>query len=659
MLEPVSHGRLLAALMAAVAGLALPSAAQAELRWRSCESGHQCARLDVPLDRSGAVSGAVPLRVLRDRGRIAPSGGVTLLLGGEPGVSAIRAYAREGALSGDRFDDLGRADRRNRVVVLDTRGTGDSGALRCRDLEVAGATDAGREAAACAALLGPRRGLYRTAETVQDIEVLRTELGVESLTIVGITYGAYVAQRYALSYPDRVERLVFDSPVDAVGLDPLRLDSFAAARRVLPLLCRRGCASFTQDPLADSSRLATRLAARPLRGQVVGLDGDPRPATLTPQELLFTALLGDRDLLSRSDYPAAVVSALRGDSAPLFRLKHRAVRAARALSPGRFSAATRAAVLCEESPFPWAWQAGAVERDAAATGTGALLSADAVHPFGAGAALRSDLMRLCRRWPTATAAPPADPGPMPDVPVLVLANSVGLGAPLETARRTTERFPQAQLVNSPSLFGTALTFDGPDCASRALERFLAGRSVAPRCAPVAALIAPARPAPTSLARLRPVSGVSGMRGRVLRAFELTFTDLTDDVLAGLLGNPRELDGSERQRGSGLRGGSYDMGDSEGRVDGYEFVPDVRLSLRDISGDENPVMRLDGPGRVDGRLRVVGEFDDRLGYRVKGRLAGRPVRAKLRLNSRFFAALTTGAGQESGSAASIQRVLAGR
>jgi hypothetical protein len=64
------------------------------------------------------------------------------------------------------------------IVVFDPRGTG-RGALRCRDLEAATVTDAGREAAACATLLGERRQFFRAADTVEDIELLRAELGVE------------------------------------------------------------------------------------------------------------------------------------------------------------------------------------------------------------------------------------------------------------------------------------------------------------------------------------------------------------------------------------------------------------------------------------------------------------------------------------------------
>jgi pimeloyl-ACP methyl ester carboxylesterase len=631
------RGPTLVALVAAVALLALPAPAGAALRWGKCEGdGYRCARLDVPLDRSGGVPGSVSLHVARYAPAGRPQEGVTLLLGGDPGEAAT---AELGA--SDLAETLRVAARRNRVVALDLRGTGASGPLRCRDLEAATPTDLGREAEACAALLGARRGFYRTSDSVADIEALRLELGVERLTIVASRYGAYVAQRYLLSHPDRVERLVLASPVDAAGLDPLMLDSIAAVRRVLPQVCRGDC-PFTRDPLADAARLSRRLATAPLRGYVVEGDGERRPSTLTAQELLFTLGGADSDMFTGLDFPAAVVSALRGDEAPLFRLKRRAVSAVRR-SPARSSAATRAAVLCEEVRFPWAWHAGPAERAAAAVGAGALLNADLARPFGAGAAIRSDLMRLCRRWPTASAGPPAEPGPMPDVPVLVLAANTHIRAPLETARRTARRFARSKLLVAPTFFGTPLT-GGSECVSRALERFLSGRSVS-NCAVNRLRLRPGRPLPNSLDRLRPVRGVAGRHGQLLRAVELTFSDWFADIYALILRDPAAFAEGEAERlgGVGLRGGRWAFGDERGTMSKLEFVPGVRMSIPAFEGEKGYTIVVDGPGRLDGRLAATGTDDDDLHYTVRGRIAGKRVRARLTFRLRLLEAFDVDAG----------------
>jgi pimeloyl-ACP methyl ester carboxylesterase len=158
------------------------------------------------------------------------------------------------------------------IVTLDVRGSGRR-ALRCRDLERAIRTDAGREAAACAALLGERRELFRATDVAEDVERLRSELGVERITLVGVGYGSFVAQRYLVHHPTRVDRMVLEDVLDADGRDPLYLDSAAAAPRLLSDTCRRRCAAFTRDPAGDTARLVARLANGPLRARYSGPTG--------------------------------------------------------------------------------------------------------------------------------------------------------------------------------------------------------------------------------------------------------------------------------------------------------------------------------------------------------------------------------------------------
>ncbi len=78
------------ALIAVTAGLGLPAAAQAELRFRNC-NGIGCARVSVPLDRSGATQGRISLYVEKRRAARRPRQGVTLLLAGGPGQPATLA----------------------------------------------------------------------------------------------------------------------------------------------------------------------------------------------------------------------------------------------------------------------------------------------------------------------------------------------------------------------------------------------------------------------------------------------------------------------------------------------------------------------------------------------------------------------------------------
>jgi hypothetical protein len=253
-------------------------------------------------------------------------------------------------------------------------------------------------------------------------------------------------------------------------------------------------------------------------------------------------------------------------------------------------------------------------------------------PFDPGTLVRSDLMRLCRRWPTASPSPPADPGPMPDVPVLVLVGPDEVGFSLETARRTAARFPQAKLLETPgtpSFFGYGYS----ECAVSAGLRFLVGQRVQGRCRRASRLLGPATPAPVSLSELSPVRGVPGRRGRVLRAFAVTFGDLIDSFYVDAILNigPGEFDAG--LRAGGLRGGNFAITEKAFRLNRYQYVPGVRLSGRwGVDSARVGPLHIDGPGSLDGVVRIREEED--LIVTVRGRLAGRRVRAKLRIPSRF-------------------------
>src|SRR5829696_2458083 len=169
--------------------LAAAGPASARLRWSGCgDVEAECARVRVPLDRSGALKGSVALRVARYG---EPSRKPTLLyLSGGPGGAGVREFA-------DVLFEVGGLARRYQLVSYDQRGTGYSGLLRCPALERdprLRSTSAGEK---CAASLGSRRGLYGTRESVEDIEALRVALGVEKLTLFGISYGTKLALAYA------------------------------------------------------------------------------------------------------------------------------------------------------------------------------------------------------------------------------------------------------------------------------------------------------------------------------------------------------------------------------------------------------------------------------------------------------------------------------
>lgn len=81
---------------------------------------------------------------------------------------------------------------------------------------------------------GLRRDAYNTAASASDLEALRTALGYEQWSFLGLSYGTRLALTYAREYPEHVQSMVLDSPLPhGVHFDdayPAHLE--AALRRV-------------------------------------------------------------------------------------------------------------------------------------------------------------------------------------------------------------------------------------------------------------------------------------------------------------------------------------------------------------------------------------------------------------------------------------------
>ncbi len=74
---------------------------------------------------------------------------------------------------------------------------------------------------------------------------------MNTLTLVGASYGTFVAEHYAISHPDRVARLVLDSVVPHDTFDPLEIAALNRTAHVLQMVCAETrCGT---DPVQDLS----------------------------------------------------------------------------------------------------------------------------------------------------------------------------------------------------------------------------------------------------------------------------------------------------------------------------------------------------------------------------------------------------------------------
>lgn len=594
--------------------------------------------MQVPLDRSGALAGRVSLCVQR-RPSSGPRTGAVLALAGGPGQAATVAITDRPAIRNTLLRAFAGTAGSHDFVVFDQRGTRRSGYLSCVPARarpprpsggplaaVAGAPEQTRR---CARKLGARRAFYTTFDSVEDIEAARRAIGVDQLTLFGVSYGTKVAVAYARRYPSQVERLVLDSVLDRDGPDLFSRDSIAALPRVLGGVCETMCRGVTGDPVGDLSDLASRAARRRLRGRVGnGLLGGSINVAVGRKQLLEDIMLGDLDPVLRASYPAAVRAALRGDPGPVLRLH------AGAAFPGvdpqlesrEFSDAVFKATLCEEVAPLW----GSSVASQRAT-VRQLLDSDpdsVFFPFDRATVGSGAYVQNCLGWPRSSRPAYRETAPVPPVPVLLLAGEDDLRTPVEAASRTAARFPDAQLVTvaatGHSILARGLSTPQSACALGAVQGFLAGpRSTLPMPLPPKAL--GGVPAPKSL---------RGPRGRVIAATLLT---LRDAARLARSVNPRAPSGRGAVSviGAGLRSGSFQarIGATLARPARIEelwlarnvYVPGVLVSakLERNSATLRGTVRIRGEMR--GRLQLNGSV-------VSGRVNGAPVKLRSALGA---------------------------
>jgi pimeloyl-ACP methyl ester carboxylesterase len=367
--------------------------------------GFTCAVLTVPLDHAGRAKGQLRLAYAVQDGD-APRGVLVFLTGG-PGQPGAPYVSRISSRLGPALDGY-------RLVMVDQRGTGAAGALQCPALQrQMGSTDLAvptkGAVTSCAAAIGTKRRYFNTAQTVEDLETLREALGVAKLTLDGVSYGTFVAERYALAHPDRVARLVLDSVVrdDGVGL-ALELPNMHRVGVVLGAATARDLAKV----------VARRKNGPELLNALV---------TMSVADPTYPGVASALDAAAQGRDPElnALVARWQADHGT----------SAEALSQG-----LHASTLCAEIPMPWggpgttpAKRAPAVERAVAR------LTVKQVYPFDRATASGNGLVKTCVWWPPTPAPPRPAARAFPSVPVLLLAGDRDLSTPLPWAQYEAKR----------------------------------------------------------------------------------------------------------------------------------------------------------------------------------------------------------------------------
>lgn len=317
--------------------VAVPPLPAAAISWGTCAEGvdpeFECATLAVPLDYANPAGQSIGIALIRLPADPSRRDGAVLLNPGGPGGSGFDFAADAGTLLDAELGFDGRFD----LVGFDPRGVDRSGGLRCQtDAEIDATVyvddtpESPEEAAqldaldrafgiACVAKYGDALRHYSTDNTARDMDMIRSALGDEQISYLGISYGTFLGAVYATLFPQRVRAMVLDSASERTGESSFdgmmtQLVGFEGAFANWASWCEEGieCEFTDVDVAARWDRLYAALDARPAksdRGQPVN------------QVVLITATIAA--MYNDSRWPAlgaAFADAENGDGTALLAL---------------------------------------------------------------------------------------------------------------------------------------------------------------------------------------------------------------------------------------------------------------------------------------------------------------------------------------------------
>ncbi len=245
---------------------------------------------------------------------------------------------------------------------------------------------------------------------------MRIALRAERMALDGVSYGTFVAQRYALAHPDRVSGLVLDSVVPAEGVSLLSPVSIKATRRVL-------------------GKDTTEALAKVVREQHNGPE-------------MLDMLTGLSVGAPRGNGAAnAIKAAADGNPGPLDGLHAGVLDVMQGWTAKMLSQGLHASTLCADSPAPWGDASAPLEgRKKALEDAAAKLSDDDLYPYDRATATGNGIAQTCLNWPPLDVPAPEGVGDLPDVPTLLLAGDLDLSTPLEWAQAAAKRAPGGRLM---------------------------------------------------------------------------------------------------------------------------------------------------------------------------------------------------------------------
>jgi pimeloyl-ACP methyl ester carboxylesterase len=390
----------------------------------------QCGWLRVAENPAEPDGRSIAIRVARipARGRVTKPDPLVFFAGG-PGQAATETWPMVAYA-------LRKVNESRDILLVDQRGTGQSNALKCPEIELEVALAADWDALArvtrdCLESIDGDPRFYTTTIAMHDIDAARAALGYDTVNLYGGSYGTRAAQVYLRLFPEQVRTIVLD------GVVPQTLALGSEHAEKLDQAIFRVLAGCDDDPVCAKAFPQTR---RKLRELIAMLEAEPtevtvaHPTTGKPFSVTF-----DREVLASSlrflTYSADTQAML-----PLLvheahtersfeRLASQMLIAASGLQQS-ISQGMELSVMCAED-YP---------RFPAGGGLGKFLMGDLMHRA---------VQIQCGIWPQGAVPENFGDPVSADVPVLLLSGELDPVTPPEYADQVAAHFPQAMHLVAP------------------------------------------------------------------------------------------------------------------------------------------------------------------------------------------------------------------
>ena len=390
---------------------------------------------------------------------------------------------------GVRFFYAGTAlDEQHDIVIVDSRGSGRSGLINCRDLQNGwrNRTELIRGNTACARQLGREADRYGSGDIAMDVEAVRQALGYDAIDYYAFSYGTVPEQAYLARYPQRVHAMALDSGMPVT--DPAHVWAWSlgvthALVRIGALSCRR------QHCGTNIPRAIAWLAARVRVHPVVGKAANGRRIVVDEAELLeILRSGGDQDRALPADAIETLVGDLRrGNTASLIRLAVENPVWGQAGPPQEFSQGANSATYCNDADFVWERSDPVAVRERKYRSAVSSLPKSTFAPFSIAGWNAHNSTDECGTWPAPERFEPATPsGIFPRVPTIVFSGDEDPRVPTEITRKLLDVLPGATFVEVAGAAHPAIGWRRdcvPDIAARFFDTLKPGNTSCARRVP--------------------------------------------------------------------------------------------------------------------------------------------------------------------------------